>query len=367
MCGITGFIGNSKNYNLSYNLLTKLFEKSESRGTDAAGFWATEHGLNGRVIYGKEPVRSTKFVKRQLWRHLSKIESNLVISHARGASKGVGEPFFNENNHPFTSTDKTICLVHNGRIEHNEYHDLKENYEVGTSCDSEILLRIFEASVYQNQEKLYKDLDAVREIFSLINEGHMAVAIGRRGAQGERKLTLFRNQHRPLWISDLRDELGQIFFFSEPQIWEDAYEECGTKHLSKCQKLIEVYPEEVWEIVLGEELESNRYKIEKESTILVEKEKLFNKIVKNTPYVELITNLDEEDQIVRERELWEELNTEELDRCCHSIIDKIKEIKSDMKNRSINGNIEKEFFDSILTQLKEKEEDILKILSILYN
>lgn len=362
MCGITGFIGNSKNINLSFELLTKLFELSEERGTDAAGFWATESGVNGSVVYHKEPVCSSQFVKNNLWRDLTNKNIDLIIAHARGASKGVGEPFFNENNHPFTSSDKTVALAHNGRIEDYEYNEIKKMYEVNTTCDSEVLLRIFEV----NSEKS-NDLNAIKEIFSLVNSGHMAVSIAKRCPGGKRSLYLFRNEHRPLWICDLREELGQIFFVSEPSIWERACNSYENRIYSKCYRLIEINSQEVWSLnLLEKEIEVEKYLVEKEEYFMQNEEKYFQ-IPRNKPYFNLITKLDENDQIIKDNLIWNEVNIKELDQCINFTINKLKNIQSEVKYMLDEEMLDKDQFEKIIYNLKEKEKEITYILTKLYS
>jgi glucosamine 6-phosphate synthetase-like amidotransferase/phosphosugar isomerase protein len=365
MCGITGFIGKSKDKNLSYQLLTKLFEKSESRGTDAAGFWAAECGFNGSVIYHKEPTRSSSFVKSRFWSGLSDFEVDLVIAHARGASKGVGEPFFNENNHPFTSNDKTIALAHNGRIEDDEYYELRKNYEVSTQCDSEILLRIFESTIKSNKTIVDKELESVKRIFSLIQFGHMAVATGIRQESGRRSLLLFRNEHRPLWVSDLREELGQVFFVSEPSIWEEACNECDSRLLSMCYKLIEVNPKEIWHLSLVDNtLSSNRYRL----TLGDESEEVgeeFFTIPGGTPHFNLISKLDENDQIIRKERsfLWSEYDLNSAEEYVARIIEKAKNVELELRYAVNKETMEKELFEETINQLKEIDNSIAKLLS----
>lgn len=173
----------------------------------------------------------------------------MMLVHARAASKGVGEPECNENNHPFVNHDRSVGLVHNGRIEDYEYNALKIKYEVHSDCDSEILLRIFENYWRHPGEWIGKydnRLAGISDIFSLINDGHMAVAIGER-RDNNNLLWLFRNRHRPLWVVDMRELLGQVFFVSEPRIWETAVRACGGfRNISQTQKLIELPVEEVW-------------------------------------------------------------------------------------------------------------------------
>ena len=147
---------------------------------------------------------------------------NILLVHSRRASQGIGEPANNANNHPFVSDDGNLALIHNGRI--FEFDKLKNDYPIISQCDSEILLRIVEAGQYNKSD--FDDLDShvaqrmigIRDIFSQIQEGHMAVAIGERWKQVS-YLWLFRNQYRSLWVVDLRDTLGQMFFCSTANLW----------------------------------------------------------------------------------------------------------------------------------------------------
>lgn len=239
MCGISGFIGKSKNLNLSFRLITELFSECEIRGIDASGFWGTETN-DGNIVYYKEPTRSSIFVKKDKWNSLNNLDLNLLLVHARGASLGSGHPQINKNNHPFTSTSKSIGLIHNGKIPDSEYNVLTKKYEVDSECDSEILLRIFESA--ENNDRLA----GIQDIWSYIDKGHMAVAIGERIDTHNRKLFLFRNQYRSLWLFDVRKELGQVFFASTPEIWDNAYIKSDAYKFIKNVKKIELPPKELW-------------------------------------------------------------------------------------------------------------------------
>ena len=127
MCGLAGYIGSSKKPKISYGLATALFENLEIRGMDAAGIWGTEQG-NGSIIYHKEPVNSSRFIKNEIWDNVKKLKPDLLLLHARYTSSGVGHARHNKNNHPFVSTDKTVAMVHNGIIQ--EACCLKEKYEI---------------------------------------------------------------------------------------------------------------------------------------------------------------------------------------------------------------------------------------------
>ena len=268
MCGIAGFIGKSKNNTISFNLLSELFERLDIRGIDASGYWLAEAGNNGNVYTHKQPGKSSDFVKSNVWNSNKDIDINLALIHARGASKGSGSPLINKNNHPFLSEQKNIALIHNGKIDGDEYDSLLKKYEVQSQCDSEILLRIFEQAKHQYSESFLKDyigelpekerIAGIKDIFSYITQGHMAVAIGEYKKNNGRNLWLFRNEYRPLWIADTRNYLGQVFFFSEPSIWISAINSLGDKSL-KQSKIIEVINHEVWHFSLDEQNQNIKY------------------------------------------------------------------------------------------------------------
>jgi len=252
MCGIAGYIGKSKDNNLSFELLSKIFEQNESRGIDASGFWGFNYSEK-KVFTHKEPVRSGIFIKDKPWNDLSSVDFDILVTHSRGASKGCGDPSDNINNHPFVSKNNAIALIHNGRIEPHEYESLKAKYKLETECDSEVLLRIFECETDDSVPYQDARINALHDIFSFINHGHMAVAIAEI-ANNNSNLWLFRNKHRPLWIVDLRESLGQIFFFSDPDLWIDSLEAMSSekkKFLGK-QIFTQIDADQIYHIELSE-------------------------------------------------------------------------------------------------------------------
>lgn len=252
MCGIAGFIGLSKKPKASYEIMTSLFDFLEIRGIDASGVWATEAGENGKVYYQKESIKSSEFVAKKFWKDLQAPKLNLLIAHARATSKGGGHAFVNSNNHPFVSLDRRIGMVHNGTLDEATF--LSKKYQCFSKTDSEVILRIFENGIKEKVEigeissKMAHRLAGIRDIWSVITKGAMAVAIGEREESSERNLFLFRNEQRPLWIADLRDSLGQIFFFSSPDVWYQAMFDCSesVSKAIKNQKIIEIPSNEVW-------------------------------------------------------------------------------------------------------------------------
>ena len=262
MCGLAGYIGESTNPKLTFKLATKLFEKIEIRGEDASGFW----GLSkDKILYHKEPVRPIKFVEKDVWKNVENYNPYLFLLHSRRASPGVGSPSDNKNNHPFVNEDLSIGLVHNGMVPHFEYKSLKNKYEVLSGCDSEIILRIFESSNLYDLEEIKSEfgdeetnialrLMGIRDIWSHVSNAHMAVCIGEKTEECSR-LWMFRNQHRSLCLIDLREQLGQIFWASTPEIWDAALEEADLKkELDYCEiKIRDLPTEEVWMFEIDEE------------------------------------------------------------------------------------------------------------------
>lgn len=356
--------------------MTKLFEKSESRGIDASGFYATEKGSDGVVVYHKEPTRTREFVKKNVWKDLSKYDCNMILCHARGASKGVGEPSINSNNHPFISQDKSLCLIHNGRVDDVEYNSLKQKYIVKSNCDSEILLRILENSSFieKPDEVMPPEITSgIMNVFSLINEGHMAVAVGKRGNNGERWLWLFRNMYRPLWVVDTRDSLGQLFFISEPSIWEDALRECSTlKGFSRSQKLIEIPEGQIWCFKIdSESIHANsflKYEVIKSEIKPWLFDGIKHEIKQVDTSIKFISELDEFDRLKKTESqivIPSNLRLDVLDRKCDQIIDVVNNIRQYAEQLAQENSITSLEFEELLADLESKRKELEEISSII--
>lgn len=292
-------------------MITNIFDFLELRGTDASGVWATEIGEEGRVVYHKEPIKSSLFIKTQFWNDLRKIKTDMMLVHARATSRGGGSADNNTNNHPFVSQDKRIGMVHNGTIDEVDY--LKDKYQMLSETDSECLLRIFEHGMDQEKvqvngvpDEISQRLSGIRDIWSYINQGAMAVAIGERIDSESRGLFLFRNDKRPIWLADLRQVLGQVFFFSSPDIWYNALS--SSESLKDIcwgsQKLAELPPNQVWFFGIDKEdnivTEENLYKFKleiKHSGREFEKGEL-KRLKQPQSKIGLITKLNDLDEIM---------------------------------------------------------------------
>ena len=212
------------------------------------------------------------------------------MCHAREASFGSGLPKDNINNHPFVNEDLSVALIHNGRVPNFAYNILKKKYQVHTICDSEILLRLFQSGFYKNEEKVENRLLGINNIWSMACESHMAVAIGELTKE-EKRLWLFRNEHRSLYCVDMMDLLGQVFFVSTPEIWNDS-----TIELNLDCEVMQLPTEEVWLFELAEELKINKFEIISEGIDNWVEDGNFLNFEKPNLTNEIYTNLNLEEQ-----------------------------------------------------------------------
>ena len=288
MCGLAGFIGQSRNPKLSNAIISGLFEKIESRGTDASGFYACD-SKSDSVFYEKQPIRSSDFVKHENWLNLLNNDLDCILVHARKTTKGSGAAWCNSNNHPFVSFDKSLALIHNGKISNDECEYLKSIYDTISECDSEFLLRIIESA-----SDIFK---GILNIFSLINSGHMAVAVAQK-VDACKNLWLFRNSHRPLWVVDLRQCLNQIFFISEKRIWDSVVHNLDSSILIN-QFIMELPENEVWNFQSNyDNLNFSKHKIIKANVLekdLLQDER--KKIPINQAKFNLVSSLNEQDEL----------------------------------------------------------------------
>ncbi len=345
---------------------------------DAAGFWGT-HSRDNKIIFHKEPIKSSLLVKKEIWRKVAKFNPNLLLCHARAASQGVGEPLHNCNNHPFVSNNRLIGLVHNGRIADQEYTALKEKYEVFSECDSEILLRVFEGAEKYKTKNEFLNFDThiasrfsgLRDIFSLINEGHMAVAIGERD-KNNRYLWLFRNVYRTLWLVDLRETLGQVFFCSTPEIWQNAVSSIEDSYIGKSQKLIELPPQEIWFFKITADNpyvdKAQRFNVDRGSENAqwgFEGERL--PINRQIPEVETICKLDENDSLIKGPRLPGDVpyDIHEFQMWCRKIKEKVDAVEVQALVMTQEASITFDDFKMALEGLKDSERELDGTLRLL--
>lgn len=319
MCGIFGYIGKSKNKEITYQISNALFINTFRRGEHATGFWACEAGADGRIFYDKEGIKSTDYVNGSFWKSFSGVDADLFLGHCRQCSHGVGNQHTNKNNHPHVSSNKKIALVHNGRIP--EHDILKNKYSLRSECDSEVLLAMYEVAHHDCDEEVLantypessldiaKKIQGMAEIFKYVQYGAMALAIGERDGQ-DRYLILHRDDQRPLHSVDLRQELGQIFFFSTIEIWKDSLNMVKHDDLKKFipdKQEIGILDQD--ELIIfkktiagnAEQFEHHKYQIEKTKIIdQSEDETCLNKINRyscDKNPVQIVSRLDEKENI----------------------------------------------------------------------
>lgn len=395
MCGISGFIGLSKKPKATYEIMTSLFDFLELRGTDASGIWATEAGKDGRVFYHKEPIKSSQFVNKDFWKKIRKPKINLLLAHARATSKGNGHASTNSNNHPFVSSDKRIGMVHNGTIDEATF--LSKKYQCFSKTDSEVILRIFEKGMEDKMllnnipDRISHRLGGIKDIWSTITEGAMAVALGEREDDSQRNLFLFRNDQRPLWLADLRESLGQVFFFSSPDIWYRAMAVCaeGVKALVKDQKLIEIPPNEVWVFHVDDSTPSvgqeqfYRFEMEVKDTGKNWNQNDFFEIQAPKSKISVVTELfsdeglgDEEDTYIENEKSHYKSRKDEIDYCdqpritdydlggtehenlCDEIIKIVQSIKTTTTNSVLEGTVPSHLYQNVLGSLLTTKTDL---------
>jgi hypothetical protein len=381
MCGICGFIGRSKCPKITFDLATALFEKSESRGLDASGFWGTEPD-DGKIVYHKEPIEATKFVKKPIWTKAIQSNPDVFLLHARDATPGVGNASINKNNHPFVNSDYSVGLIHNGRIPESEYSLLTKKYNVISTCDSEILLRIFEAGKSYDEEDIETELldngrdqasrlMGIRDIWSSVSVGSrrsMAVAIGERLPEGHRRLWLFRNHLRTLWLVDLREALGQYFFVSTDDIWQEAIQSLPEvqNFLRKSKKrMIEIPTDEAWVLETSPEepivTDENfhRYSIEKVGIHEWEHQGSPIRIPLERPITDIVGELgtNEEVRDLHFNSEFLEVEPQKLIDLCQNIQQNGVELEAYISKYGVDLNI-----DCVHDQLKQIDVDLRGVL-----
>lgn len=168
MCGIVGYIGHRK----AYDVLVQGLHRLEYRGYDSAGVAVMKDDgqLNVHKSKGKVADLEAKVAGYDL-------DGNIGIAHTRWATHG--EPN-DVNAHPQVSQNGRIALVHNGTIEN--YAVLKETlarhgYTFSSDTDTEVLVQLIEYIQAINSCRLF---DAVKEALKQV-EGAYAIAVLEEG------------------------------------------------------------------------------------------------------------------------------------------------------------------------------------------
>lgn len=193
MCGIAGFSLSTNSKVNSRKLAHALLCEIESRGSQASGF-AFDH--NGSQGVFKSATRGSNLSLKALPKRAS-----TVILHTRYATHGSTK--VNSNNHPVTSPDSTISLVHNGVIYN---HDVVRSHLPEFTLpevDSSVIPAILQSSGVERFDML---------------DGDAAVAWLDSNAPGV--LNIARVSHSPLWACQLID--GSLVFASTEHLLRSA-------------------------------------------------------------------------------------------------------------------------------------------------
>jgi glucosamine--fructose-6-phosphate aminotransferase (isomerizing) len=134
MCGIVGYVGNKK----AWNILVEGLKRLEYRGYDSAGVCVY---ADGRLCIQKSPGRISA-VEQLVHADECIQQGTIGIAHTRWATHG--EPN-QANAHPHCDNDNKIALVHNGIIEN--YSTLKQfllgkGHVFRSETDTEVLAHL---------------------------------------------------------------------------------------------------------------------------------------------------------------------------------------------------------------------------------
>jgi glucosamine--fructose-6-phosphate aminotransferase (isomerizing) len=141
MCGIIGYVGKMKASTILLDGLRKL----EYRGYDSVGM-AT---LYDSVLLMRKAAGKVDEVNNKLC--FEEMSGNVGMAHTRWSTHGRST---DENAHPHTNKEKTICTVHNGIIEN--YAELKteleqKGYTFASQTDTEVIPHLIDFYIKQGQ------------------------------------------------------------------------------------------------------------------------------------------------------------------------------------------------------------------------
>ena len=181
MCGIIGYIGNSK----AAPILIEALKKLEYRGYDSAGISTIDkNNLIVEKDIGKiEEIQEKRGRERKI--NFEKVDGNIGLSHCRWSTHGN---VTKENAHPHTDCKNMISIVHNGIIEN--FSELKEKliekgHKFKSSTDTEVIAHLIEDNYDNDIEEA--TLKALKQL-----EG--SYALGIICSKEPRKLIAARNE-----------------------------------------------------------------------------------------------------------------------------------------------------------------------------
>ncbi len=191
MCGIVGYIGNKR----AFDILVHGLHRLEYRGYDSAGVAIEKADGEVNIYKSKGDIANLEALTKG-----KDTEGTLGIAHTRWATHG--EPN-DVNAHPQVSQTGQIVLVHNGTIEN--YRVLKETlsqcgYTFRSETDTEVLAQLIDYIKTTNHCDLF---EAVKEALHQV-EGAYAIVVMERG---NTDTLVVARQSSPLVIGIGEDEM----------------------------------------------------------------------------------------------------------------------------------------------------------------
>ena len=180
MCGIVGYIGDSKAINFLLDGLTKL----EYRGYDSAGVAV----MNNKNLFVEKSVGRLDSLKEKL--RSRNVDGKIGIGHTRWATHGRPSDV---NAHPHTDCHGKFVVVHNGIIEN--FMPLKEElisrgHKFISETDTEVVAHLLE----ENDTGDF--VETVRKVLSLIEGSYSLVFMSKENPD----VLLCAKQENPLVI-----------------------------------------------------------------------------------------------------------------------------------------------------------------------
>jgi glutamine---fructose-6-phosphate transaminase (isomerizing) len=173
MCGIVGFIGNTKSGTVAKRIITGL-NRLKYRGYDNAGLVIG----NGVVAYRYRVVGDATTLEEKLMNIPAEEKEGIMgIGHDRWAQ--VGEKENLENAHPIASEDEQLYIVHNGTIDNHHALDVKlrnVGIKMRGETDTERLVNLIQ---YIHKELGNVDLvDTLPDVLKLVTGAYAFVLMG---------------------------------------------------------------------------------------------------------------------------------------------------------------------------------------------
>lgn len=164
MCGIVGYIGKRR----AYDILIQGLHRLEYRGYDSAGVAIINPNNELNIYKSKGKVEALEHFAQS-----KDLSGTIGIAHTRWATHGEPNDI---NAHPHFSQSRRLALVHNGTIEN--YAVLKEaltqqGYNFVSQTDTEVAVQLIEYIMTTNNCSLF---EAVREATKSI-VGAYAIAV----------------------------------------------------------------------------------------------------------------------------------------------------------------------------------------------